>query len=512
MGQAKFWAVIEVGSKHLSLCIWQHTKKGAKRLDLVRESLGLGADCYRQGAVGEDSIRACCHCLQAFRRKLEEYGISVPERVVATSALREAKNREAVCYRIYEQSGFEVEILDASEELGLRMQALWAQLREEQPEAEQKDYAIWDVGAGSLHLSQINAGHLVSGRSEALGALRLSTLYERLKLSSQQPLATLRAAIQNQLAALPQAPGGRVGRELIFLSEEGFYLKRLLGYKKAVAQLSRRDLSQLIDILLHSQEAELAYSYDIDPATCRLLLPTCLIMEAGLQYSGAETCQLPNLDLCAALIYVQGLGRKEEALQRRWLCIDVAWQQARQFGLNSAQLACRLGHIQRLWPKLARGAGLEAQDQLYCELAGLLMSLGLALRSKGYSRLSYDLIRQLELPGISAAAQEEIATIARLATEDSLRYKYLEKLALPRQRSALISALVLRLAAALSSSGQLSAEDLAISRKNDVLQIQLPAGAGCDWERLQALAEARNWRGNLGLSLHLQELSTERRT
>ncbi len=78
---------------------------------------------------------------------MEEYGVT-KYRAVATSASREARNRDAFIRRIRHETGISLEIISAAEESRLGREAVFAALG---PESHPR--CIIDLGGGSLELS-----------------------------------------------------------------------------------------------------------------------------------------------------------------------------------------------------------------------------------------------------------------------------------------------------------------------------------------------------------------------
>ena len=94
-------AVIDVGSHAVRMDIFENSGAGAPRLleSLVRD-VDLGREVFRRGEVPPGELAMLCDIAKDFRRKLDEYG-DLPVRAFATSALREAANRELVADRMY---------------------------------------------------------------------------------------------------------------------------------------------------------------------------------------------------------------------------------------------------------------------------------------------------------------------------------------------------------------------------------------------------------------------------
>ena len=109
-------AVIDVGSITARLKIFEIGSKGKpKEIDAVRKITSLGTRSYRSGVIESSEMDELCNCLYDFELKCREYQVS---RIfcVATSAFRNAGNKDVVIEQIRIRTGFRIEILDNSME------------------------------------------------------------------------------------------------------------------------------------------------------------------------------------------------------------------------------------------------------------------------------------------------------------------------------------------------------------------------------------------------------------
>ena len=112
-------AAIDVGSNAMRLAIGN--VDGDRRLtpvETIRESVRLGQDAFTQGIISEETIEGATEAFVRFRGAIDRYGAKWTK-AVATSALREALNRDMVLDRIAQASGIELAVIGADEEARL---------------------------------------------------------------------------------------------------------------------------------------------------------------------------------------------------------------------------------------------------------------------------------------------------------------------------------------------------------------------------------------------------------
>ena len=133
--------------------------------------------------------------LKSYRKILEEYQITHPDniRVVATSAVREARNRLAFIDRVYIATGMEVEPIDEAEVNRVTYLGV-------QPYLQDKSFAdartiVTEVGGGSTELLLVNHGNVLFADTFRLGSLRLRKSLE----GYHAPPDKVRRIMENQI-------------------------------------------------------------------------------------------------------------------------------------------------------------------------------------------------------------------------------------------------------------------------------------------------------------------------
>mgnify|MGYP001587108646 CR=1 FL=1 len=108
--------VVDIGASAVRLTV-ADARPGEAIQILEEASRGvlLGKDTFTHGRLGAPTIEAALKTLEGFRRIMDSYGV-VRYRAVATSAVREAQNRETFLDRVRLRTGIDVEIIDGYEE------------------------------------------------------------------------------------------------------------------------------------------------------------------------------------------------------------------------------------------------------------------------------------------------------------------------------------------------------------------------------------------------------------
>lgn len=197
-------AIVDLGSAAVRFII-ARIRRSARYEILVEERvptrLGSGAPGTLPPRAIEKTIRAV-HRFFARHSPQRHEGPRVL--AIATSAVRDALNRDRLLDPLRREEGIEVRILSARDEARLGVAAARASLSF-------GDALVADLGGASLQLSQVRGGRIVSMASLPLGAVRTTHQFLRHDPPTRQELRVFRDVIRERLRpALPAAARGEL--------------------------------------------------------------------------------------------------------------------------------------------------------------------------------------------------------------------------------------------------------------------------------------------------------------
>jgi exopolyphosphatase/guanosine-5'-triphosphate,3'-diphosphate pyrophosphatase len=189
-------AVIDIGTNTLLLLIAERDGAGALRpiVDLCRFGrLGKGLDA--SGLLADASIAKSLDICREYRRVLDDHGIAHP-RVLATQALREAKNAAAFVQPAEQVLGAKIEVIAGQREAELAFAAVANTL----VDLAGTPYVVVDVGGGSTEFIATDGRAVTAAVSVPIGAVRLTERHLRADPPAPTELAALLADIDDRLA------------------------------------------------------------------------------------------------------------------------------------------------------------------------------------------------------------------------------------------------------------------------------------------------------------------------
>ncbi|MCZ7582423.1 MAG: hypothetical protein M5R36_03300 [Deltaproteobacteria bacterium] len=182
---------------------WRKRLGHARRPRCTRNACpcGSGHRVFTRRNLARETIREAADVFARFREIFDRYD-TAHLRAVATSAARNARNRNALVDAVRDASGIELEIIDGAEEARLIRTAVLAAL----PDGVQPRL-IMDLGGGSLEFNLLRDGELEYTATIPVGAVRLLEMFDASGVINAKQEAALRAYVNEVLGAhLPAGP------------------------------------------------------------------------------------------------------------------------------------------------------------------------------------------------------------------------------------------------------------------------------------------------------------------
>src|ERR1700723_4085773 len=161
-------AAVDIGSNSVRLKIARLTKHRLTNILEDREVTRLGESVFRSSFLSPEAIATTVKVLRRFHRAVQDHGAE-SVRVVATSALRDARNSRAFLEWVRSTTGWKVEIISGLEEARLIHLGLISSLR-----VDGAPTLMMDLGGGSCELTVSSHGQIRDTVSLPLGAVRLT--------------------------------------------------------------------------------------------------------------------------------------------------------------------------------------------------------------------------------------------------------------------------------------------------------------------------------------------------
>ena len=407
-------AVIDLGSNSWRLVVYRYAPHGAWRITgQLQEPVRIAEGLSASGRLGGGAIARGLDTLEMLARYCRARGIE-PGAVdaVATSAIRDATNRDDLLSPARELTGLAIRVLSAQEEAHYGYLAAVNSTT-------LSDGTVLDLGGGSLQLLEVRDRQAGTFGSWPLGAVRVSEgLLPRGRALSRKDLKRARAAVAAELAdaawlgeAGPRvvAMGGAV-RNLATAAQRarGAAMTGIQGYV-----LGAGELRELVGTLARRSAASRALP-GIKPARADLILGAALTLEAVLDRGGFDGIEVTRAGLREGVFFATRLLDGAAPLVP-----DVRAASVRNLALQCDADTVHAEHVARLSLQMHDSlvdAGViapAAEERELLWAAAMLHDIGIAIGYDGHAGHSRYVILNAGLPGYGPRERALIAQAVR---------------------------------------------------------------------------------------------------
>lgn len=194
-------ASIDIGTNSVLMLV---AERGLNRLTVIEERQRvprLGKNVDRERNLHPDSQKRVINVIKEYKDELIKIDpILITKTIVtATSAVRDASNREEFLRKVESETGWPVRVLSGDEEATTTYKGALQVLDVE----ESSRYVILDIGGGSTEVATGTGFNYEEGFSMDMGSVRFSERYLNTPLPDDKMIETLRYNIRALLETYP---------------------------------------------------------------------------------------------------------------------------------------------------------------------------------------------------------------------------------------------------------------------------------------------------------------------
>ncbi len=284
-------AIIDIGTNTVLMLI---AERGTP-IQIIRDEhaiarLGEGVDTTHR--IGEAAYERFAEIMRRYSSLIREYHV---ERVVAfaTSAMRDATNRDEIIARTSDEFGISIELLSGAEEARWSFRGALFGIESANASG---NIATIDIGGGSTEISFGSDGTYLHGASADIGAVRLKERY--LSSINDTSVRAAREAIAHALAPLIEGSGS-IDK---FIAVAGTPTSlaamkhRLQTFDETIVNttiLDQEELGSLVDELLSLSPKALKSLYPVvSPARADILPAGALILQEAMNMLGVNAVRV----------------------------------------------------------------------------------------------------------------------------------------------------------------------------------------------------------------------------
>jgi exopolyphosphatase/guanosine-5'-triphosphate,3'-diphosphate pyrophosphatase len=298
-------AGVDIGTLTCRLLIARVSNGRFSELHSERRILRLGEGVQHHSVLSESAMSRVIESLREWRGVIQRHKVD-GETAVATSAVRDAKNRDEFLARAKRETGFSIEVLSGEEEARRTMLGICAGLP---PEV--SDVLGVDIGGGSTEFIKFNAtaNHPPKIVSVDIGVVRLTEAFLR-----QDPLTSdeqRRAAmlIEQTVRATRDRLGSLDHTTLVgtagTVTTLAAMMLKLTRYDPARVHNFRLGLHAVREIeqhLMRQARAERKKMIGLEPGREDVIVAGTLILRTVMEILGFQECLVSDLGLREGIV------------------------------------------------------------------------------------------------------------------------------------------------------------------------------------------------------------------
>jgi exopolyphosphatase/guanosine-5'-triphosphate,3'-diphosphate pyrophosphatase len=420
------FAAVDIGSNSCRLKIASVQTHRLKTLHEDREVTRLGESVFQTGSISPEAMSVTIRALKRFYKAVQLHAAD-KVRVVATSAMRDARNAEAFTEWVKSATGWDVEVISGLEEGRL----IHLGVVTHEAGAKGKCLLI-DLGGGSCEVTVSDGGRIKSMVSLALGAVRLQQEFLPTDPPAKEDVARLKQYIERELKRGEKKLGApRVGLVIATsgtaaaLAEASVAMAKKLPVKKSSPkkfvrlkpnEASTADVRLLADKLMKMNNAQREAVPGIGPRRSEIIVGGALVYASLLERMGLRGFRYSSLGLRDGIL-AQMLAESDLRTSVHRKIEDERWtgvlEVCQRYGVQLKNVEPVREHVVQLFDSLARVHELPEEYRLWLESAAMMHDVGKFMNHQGHYRHTQYIIANSEIFGFSPEQRAIVSAIAR---------------------------------------------------------------------------------------------------
>ena len=459
------FAAIDIGSNSVRLKIAEVQQHHLKTLHEDREVVRLGESVFQAGVISPDAMANTIRALKRFQKAVQLHVVD-KIRVVATSAMRDARNAAAFTAWVKSATGWQVEVISGLEEGRL----IHLGVVTHEPGARGRCLLI-DLGGGSCEVTMSDQGRIREMVSLPLGAVRLQQEFLRSDPPAKEDVARLKQFIDRELRRAERKLGTpRVSLVIATsgtaaaLAEASEALAKKLPVRKTAPKrfvrvkpdlATTEEVRRLADRLAKMNNGQRAGVPGIGPKRSEIIVGGALVYASLLERMGLKGFRYSPLGLRDGILAQMlaevdlraSVHKKIEG--ERWAGV---LEVCRRYGVDQRKAEPVRQHVVELFDALAHVHELPPEYRLWLQAAAMMQDVGKYMNHQGHHRHTQYIIANSEIFGFSPEQRVIVSAIARYLgkSRPDAEDRILRSIPLEEHGHVLASVVLLRLALALN--------------------------------------------------------------
>ncbi len=499
-------AAIDIGSNAIRLFIAKvDNDRRVTAVDNLREPVRLGRDVFTKRIISEETMEDALVTFRRFRQSIDRYGATFVK-AVATSALREAMNRDSFTDKISHDTGVDIDVIVPEEEARLIHLAI-----AEKVDLKNKTALLIDIGGGSTEVTLTVDGSIISTESFRLGSVRLLQVLEEKKQGEKKFNVLVQEYVEAAQKRLKKEIGGKKIDVCVGtggnIEAIGTLRKELLGRDRDNG-FSADELNSIVKKLSSLSFDDRMQQLRLRPDRADVIVPASIILREIVKVAEIEEVVVPRVGLKEGLVIdmaetVYGDHRHPNRGQVLTSTIEIG----RKYSFDEQHGTSVSRYAAELFDQTKDLHNLALEHRLLLEVAATLHDIGTFISMTAHHKHTHYLLTATPVIGLSENQMQIVANVARYHRKSFPKLQHDHYRILSSKDRVVVSKLaaILRLADAMDNEHASRVKSFSVDFKKPKFLIKLHGEGDLLLERWALMNKSGMFEDVFGVKVSVED-------
>ena len=296
-------AVIDLGTNTCNLLIAEHSKREYRVLFQGKEIVKMGKGGIHKNLIHEDGIQRAVQAILKHTKRIADFKVDQTI-AIATSAVRDASNREAFCKTIKNETGIVLDVISGEKEAELIFNGVLLAF-----DRNPGDSLILDIGGGSNEFILCKNSNIIWKESFPLGVARIIERFPPSNPITSNEIALIRNYFEKNLTSLWEAVSPQRINQLIGCSGAFDTLVDLIDQTIPGTKLRKQqafsidEFQKIYEMLISSTTEERMQMTGMEQLRVEMIIPAVILIDLIVQKLGIDKIVQTDYALREGVLY-----------------------------------------------------------------------------------------------------------------------------------------------------------------------------------------------------------------
>ena len=297
--------IVDIGSNSIKASVYDVQNQDHKLADKAKLPFSLGEEVFSTGSISDSAQAKVAQFIQGLPAAVNGDKVHLTF-ILATSAVRSAKNREAFARKVQQKTGLTMRILTGEEESFLIHMGIATKANI----GPQEIIKTIDIGGGSAEISWSCGYEYLYGHSYDLGAIRLSQRFLKGKSFSREAFEQIHELAMSEFKTRFEVKAPPPSQRAFGSSGNIRAIARMVEcvrggpFVKLLPEITVGSLEDISEISQGKSAQNIQSLFDITLDRARIIMPAVVVLAASMRYFGIHRLAISEAGLREGAAFV----------------------------------------------------------------------------------------------------------------------------------------------------------------------------------------------------------------